>query len=65
MEKAGNGPRQRPTRLEEKEKAARLQPVGRLGTPQDIANAALFLATDEASFIVGLPLIVDGGITVS
>jgi NAD(P)-dependent dehydrogenase (short-subunit alcohol dehydrogenase family) len=28
---------------EEKEKAARLQPVGRLGTPQDIANAALFL----------------------
>jgi NAD(P)-dependent dehydrogenase (short-subunit alcohol dehydrogenase family) len=50
---------------EEKEKAARLQPVGRLGTPQDIANAALFLATDEASFIVGLPLIVDGGITVS
>ena len=50
---------------EEKEKAARLQPVGRLGTPQDIANAALFLATDEASFITGLPLIVDGGITVS
>jgi dihydroanticapsin dehydrogenase len=50
---------------EEKEKAARLQPVGRLGTPQDIANAALFLATDEASFIIGLPLIVDGGIAVS
>jgi dihydroanticapsin dehydrogenase len=50
---------------QEKEKAARLQPVGRLGTAQDIANAALFLATDEASFIVGLPLIVDGGITVS
>jgi dihydroanticapsin dehydrogenase len=50
---------------EEKEKAARLQPVGRLGTPQDIANAALFLATEEASFITGLPLIVDGGITVS
>ena len=50
---------------EEKEKAARLQPVGRLGTPQDIASAALFLATDDASFITGLPLIVDGGITVS
>jgi dihydroanticapsin dehydrogenase len=50
---------------QEKEKAARLQPVGRLGTPQDIANAALFLATEEASFITGLPLIVDGGITVS
>jgi NAD(P)-dependent dehydrogenase (short-subunit alcohol dehydrogenase family) len=50
---------------EEKEKAARLHPVGRLGTPEDIANAAVFLATDEASFIVGLPLIVDGGMTVS
>ena len=50
---------------EEKEKAARLQPVGRLGTPQDVANAALFLATEEASFITGLPLIIDGGITVS
>ena len=52
-------------RPDEKEKAARLQPVGRLGTAQDIAHAALFLATDEASFIIGLPLIVDGGITVS
>jgi NAD(P)-dependent dehydrogenase (short-subunit alcohol dehydrogenase family) len=50
---------------EEKEKAARLHPVGRLGTPEDIANAALFLATAEASFILGLPLIVDGGMTVS
>ena len=50
---------------DEKERAARLQPVGRLGTPQDIANAALFLATEEASFITGHPLIVDGGITVS
>jgi len=49
----------------EKEKAARLHPVGRLGTAADIANAAVFLATDEASFIVGLPLIVDGGMTVS
>lgn len=50
---------------QEKEKAAHLHPVGRLGLPEDIANAALFLATDEASFIVGLPLIVDGGMTVN
>ena len=50
---------------QEKERAAGLHPAGRLGTPQDIANAALFLASDEASFIVGLPLIVDGGMTVS
>lgn len=50
---------------EEKEKAARMHPVGRLGTPEDIANAALFLATDEASFMLGLSLIVDGGMTVN
>jgi NAD(P)-dependent dehydrogenase (short-subunit alcohol dehydrogenase family) len=52
-------------RPDEQAKIAHLHPVGRLGTPQDIANAALFLATEEASFILGLPLIVDGGITVS
>lgn len=52
-------------RPDEKEKITHLHPIGRLGTPQDIANAALFLATEEASFIVGLPLIVDGGMTIS
>lgn len=36
-------------------------PLGRLGTPRDIANAALFLASDEASYITGAELIVDGG----
>jgi NAD(P)-dependent dehydrogenase (short-subunit alcohol dehydrogenase family) len=50
---------------EEKEKAARLHPVGRIGTAADIANAAVFLATEESSFILGAPLIVDGGMTVS
>lgn len=50
---------------EEKEKAARLHPAGRIGTAEDIANAALFLATEESSFILGAPLIVDGGMTVS
>ena len=38
-------------------------PIGRLGTPQDMANAALFLASEEASFITGDMLFVDGGIT--
>ena len=38
-------------------------PVGRLGQPEDIANAALFLASDEAAFVTGAPLIVDGGYT--
>lgn len=34
---------------------------GRLGTPEDVANAALFLASDEAAFITGHGLSVDGG----
>ena len=40
-------------------------PLGRLGTPADIANAALFLASEEASFITGACLDVNGGFTMS
>jgi 3-oxoacyl-[acyl-carrier protein] reductase len=39
-------------------------PLGRMGQPRDIANAYLFLASDEASFITGAVLRVDGGIVV-
>lgn len=38
-------------------------PLGRLGKPVDIANAALFLASDEAAFVTGAVLVVDGGLT--
>ena len=40
-------------------------PLRRLGLPDDIATAALFLASDAASWITGQTLVVDGGITVS
>ena len=39
------------------------QPVGRVGKPEDIAQAVLFLASDKAGFITGSTLIVDGGMS--
>ena len=44
-------------------KLIELHPMGRLGTAEDIANAALFLASDESSFITGTAIPVDGGYT--
>jgi 3-oxoacyl-[acyl-carrier protein] reductase len=38
-------------------------PLGRLGTPRDVANAVLFLASDEAAYITGTTIIIDGGQT--
>ncbi len=38
-------------------------PLGRIGKPVDIANAALFLASDEASFATGAVFVIDGGLT--
>ena len=40
-----------------------IQPIPRAGEPLDIANTALFLASDESSFITGQSLVVDGGLT--
>ncbi|GAC1409713.1 MAG: SDR family oxidoreductase [Actinomycetota bacterium] len=39
------------------------QPIGRLGTPEEIAKAALYLASDDASFITGSAMVIDGGLT--
>lgn len=36
-------------------------PLGRLGTPSDVANACLYLASDEASYVTGTTIVVDGG----
>jgi len=45
-----------------KQAVAEAVPLGRVGTPQDIADACLFLLSDKASYITGTELIVDGGL---
>ncbi len=44
--------------------AAKVQPVPKAGLPDDIAQAALYLASDASAFVTGTHLVVDGGITV-
>src|SRR5918998_5501136 len=45
------------------ERVSAWYPLGRVGEPEDVANAALFLASDEAAWITGATLVVDGGLT--
>ena len=49
-----------PTRIEER---LRRIPLGRLGTPEEIAYGVLYLASDESSFVTGSELVIDGGTT--
>jgi 2-keto-3-deoxy-L-fuconate dehydrogenase len=44
------------------EKLAKTQPIGRMGTPDEVASLALFLCSDEASFITGVDYPIDGGL---
>ena len=39
------------------------QPMGRLGTPEEVARAAVYLASDDADFVTGSALVIDGGLT--
>ena len=43
------------------EKLSKTQPIGRMGTPEEIAALALYLCSDEASFITGCDYLIDGG----
>lgn len=45
-------------------KRDRQVPMGHMGDPWDVANAALFLASDRAKYVTGIELVVDGGLTV-
>jgi len=47
------------------QEAIRLHPIGRIGRPEEVADAVSFLASDEASFITGVILPVDGGYTMA
>jgi 3-oxoacyl-[acyl-carrier protein] reductase len=42
----------------------RVVPMGRLGSPEDIAGPTVFLATDDARYITGASIVVDGGVLV-
>ncbi|GIT32983.1 MAG: hypothetical protein Ct9H300mP3_05140 [Gammaproteobacteria bacterium] len=57
MEETGSGDNEARAQVSE------LHPFGRFGKPEEIAQTAVFLASDDSSFIKGTEFIVDGGLT--
>ena len=45
------------------EKLSKYQPIGRMGTPDEVASLAAFLCSDDAAFITGAAYPIDGGVT--
>jgi NAD(P)-dependent dehydrogenase (short-subunit alcohol dehydrogenase family) len=45
------------------DRLARMQPMGRIGTPEEVASGVLWLCSDAASFVTGIALPIDGGTT--
>jgi NAD(P)-dependent dehydrogenase (short-subunit alcohol dehydrogenase family) len=56
-----HGPLDEERREKFRDRFGRHQPIGRVGEPEDIAQAALFLASDDSTFITGTAMVVDGG----
>jgi len=54
---ASPDPRKARARLE------RLAPLGKLGEPEDVASAVLYLASDESKHVTGAEIVIDGGMT--
>ncbi|GBC72798.1 Dihydroanticapsin 7-dehydrogenase [archaeon HR04] len=50
---------------EAREELSKLQPLGSIGEPEDVANAILYLASDSARWVTGTMLIVDGGLSIA
>lgn len=47
----------------ERQRMVERQPMGRMGEPEEIARAALYLASDDSAFVTGTALVIDGGLT--
>jgi NAD(P)-dependent dehydrogenase (short-subunit alcohol dehydrogenase family) len=54
---------QQPDPVGERQRMVERQPMGRMGRPDEIAKAALYLASDDSAFMTGSEFIIDGGLT--